>query len=105
MENIKIRKVEKKDIEEILELERKFPPKSRRMITYDEIIKIMEENPNACILVEDDWKIRGAIFGRVYRNGCKILFLIVDLEKIDEGIAEILMKELLKSTGAERFIK
>jgi N-acetylglutamate synthase-like GNAT family acetyltransferase len=105
MENIKIRKVEKKDIEEILELERKFPPKSRRMITYDEIVKIMEENPNACILAEDDWKIRGAIFGKVYRNECKILFLIVDLEKIGEGIAEILMKELLKSTGTERFIK
>jgi hypothetical protein len=105
MENIKIRKVEKGDIEEILDLERKFPPKSRRMITYDEIIKIMEENPNACLVAENDWKICGAIFGKVYRNECKILFLIIDVNKIGKGIVELLMKELLKSTGAERFVK
>jgi len=105
MEKIRVRKAEKRDIKSILELERNFPPKSRNMITERDIIKIIEENPNACLVAEDDWKIRGAIFGKVYRNECKILFLIVDLEKIGESIAEILMKELLKSTGTERFIK
>ena len=105
MSEIRFRKITERDIEEILELERRFPPRSRESLTRERILELMKKNPNACIVAEENWKIVGAIFGEVKREECKIVSLIIDIDKLGEDISTKLIKELLTSTGVKNITK
>lgn len=102
---IRIRRFREGDIHSILELEKNFPPKSRKAITEEEILKLYNKNPKACLVAETGGKISGAIFGEVHRDACKIKTLIIDVDKLGEGIASLLIDELLKSTSTKRLVK
>ncbi|MEM5825954.1 MAG: GNAT family N-acetyltransferase [Candidatus Aenigmatarchaeota archaeon] len=105
MEKIEIRKINKPDIDEILSLEARFPPKSREMMTKEKIEEMLSKNPEACLIAEENHKIVGAIFGEPKREGCKIVSLIIDLDKIGEDISSKLIKELLDRTKSKNIIK
>lgn len=105
MGNIKIRKVEDRDIEKILYLEEKFPPRSREMITKDKMKELILRNSEACLVAEENYKIVGAIFGEPRRDGCKIISLIIDLDNINEDASSKLIKELLERTRSKNIIK
>lgn len=105
MGKIEIRRMSEKDIEEILSLEIKFPPKSREMITREKMRELFSKNQNACLVAEENYRIVGAIFGEPRREGCKIISLIIDLDKITEDISSKLIKELLERTGTKNIIK
>ncbi|MEM7816542.1 MAG: GNAT family N-acetyltransferase [Candidatus Aenigmatarchaeota archaeon] len=105
MANIKIREMNEKDIEDILYLEAKFPPKSREIITKEKMNELFLKNPNACLVAEENYRIVGAIFGEPRRDGCKIISLIIDLDKLGEDISSKLIKELSERTGLKNIIK
>lgn len=105
MENIKIREMKKDDIDDILGLEAKFPPKSREKMTREKINELFSKNPNGCLVAEENYRIVGAIFGEPRRDGCKIISIIIDLDKLGEDISSKLIKELSERIGKKNIIK
>jgi ribosomal protein S18 acetylase RimI-like enzyme len=99
---LKIRKFNKKEIDDILRLENNFPPKSREKITKDEAERLYKKNPNACLVAEYKNKIVGAIFAEVKNDECKIRHLIIDIDYLGEGIATTLIEEVMKATNSKK---
>ncbi|MDI6798877.1 MAG: GNAT family N-acetyltransferase [Candidatus Aenigmarchaeota archaeon] len=97
----KIRKFLKEDIWSIIEIDEMFPPRSRKLITWEEALKLYEKNRNACLIAEKDGRIVGAILGEVLDKAYIIKFLIIHPEYLGEGLASLLIEEAIKATDSE----
>ena len=95
-----IRKFNENDLDTVIEIDKNFPPKARKILTKEAALELYEKNENACLVAEDVEKIVGAIFGEIQGKTYIIKFLIIHPEYLGEGIATLLIEKVIKKTNA-----
>lgn len=98
-----IRPFERKDLEDVLRIDRIYPPTSRDPISEGEALRLHQANPNACLVAEKDGELVGFIFCEIYEGKCTVRYLQIIPSLLGEGIVPQLVDKIIELNRPRAF--
>ena len=86
---------EEKDLENVLELDRIYPPTARDPIGRETALDLYNQNSNACLVAEED-KLIGFAFCEIKEGACRIRFMQVSPDRLGEGTVQKLIDKIVE---------
>lgn len=92
-----IRMFRSQDLDQMLELEQRFPPSSRPILTRDRALSLSRANPRCCWVAQLGNRLVGFIIAELDSQGtCWIRYLQVDPELLGQSIPDKLIRKLIQ---------